>query len=144
MPFDDTMFLKQQVDVLGFFDPEQLRKVTPDIIHNKYKKGQIIIISGEITSSFYIVKNGNVDIFTKENPKVASAQLKKGDFFGVMSMFQIAANLVSIKAAEDGTEVIEIPSQSFEKLLEMQPMLKNALLEKVKQRLPPAPTQNAG
>ncbi|MBI4062756.1 MAG: cyclic nucleotide-binding domain-containing protein [Elusimicrobia bacterium] len=145
MPFEDTMFLKNSVDVLSFFDVEQLRKITPDITRAKYKKDQTVLLSGEFASSFYIVKNGSVNVFTKDNPKVPSATLKKGDFFGVMSILQGLASSVAIKAAEDMTEVIEVPLNSFQKLLDMQPLLKNALIKKVEDRVkanqpnPPAP-----
>lgn len=129
------MFLKKNVDVLGFFDVEQLKRVTPDIIHNKYKAGQFVVMKGEITSSFYIIKNGSVLIYTKEDPKNPRATLQKGDFFGVMSMFSNLAHDVTIKAGQDMTEVLEIPSQSFQKLLEMQPLLKETLIKKVQERL---------
>lgn len=144
MPFDDTMFLKKNVDVLGFFDVEQLKRITPDIIHNKYKAGQFVVMKGEITSSFYIIKNGSVLIYAKEDPKKPVATLQKGDFFGVMSMFSNLAHDVTLKAGQDMTEVLEIPSQSFQKLLEMQPLLKETLIKKVQERItklaaPPPP-----
>ncbi len=31
VPNDDTIFLKKSVDVLSFFNEEQLRRITPDI-----------------------------------------------------------------------------------------------------------------
>ncbi|MBI2069705.1 MAG: cyclic nucleotide-binding domain-containing protein [Elusimicrobia bacterium] len=153
MPFDDTLFLKRSVDVLGFFDVEQLKRITPDIVHSKYKKGQTVMLAGEFSANFFIIKNGSINIFTKENPKDPAMTLKKGDFFGVMNLFSGQASVVAIKAAEDFTDIIEIPYASFQKLLEMQPLLKEALLKKVEERMkgvnpqpapppPPTPPQN--
>lgn len=128
MPFDDTMFLKQSVEVLSFFNEEQLRKVTPDIERASYKAGQTVIVRGEVTSAFYIVKKGRACAAYKGK----TVELKAGDFFGVLSLLGDMPNDASIKALEDDTVVLGIPSASFQKLLEMQPLLKQSLLAKVK------------
>ncbi|MBI4369744.1 MAG: cyclic nucleotide-binding domain-containing protein [Elusimicrobia bacterium] len=135
MGHEDTLFLKQQVDVLGFFEVEQLRRITPNIVHTVYKNGQIVTLKGEFTANFFIVKKGSINIFTPNEPKTPAAKLQKGDFFGVMSLFSSLPSNVTIKSAADGTEIIEIPNAEFQKLLEMQPLLKNSLIQKVEDRM---------
>ncbi|MDE2293045.1 MAG: cyclic nucleotide-binding domain-containing protein [Elusimicrobia bacterium] len=137
MPFEDTIFLKTSVDVLSFFDPEQLRRVTPDIDHTSYAPGETVIFKGQITEGFYIVKKGRVAVTVK--PKGGGeapppVELKAGDFFGEMSLLEDTAATASVKALDAGTEVLTIPSASFQKLLEMQPLLKQGLLAKIKAR----------
>ncbi len=133
-PFDDTVFLKKSVEVLSFFNEEQLRRVTPDIERASYKAGQTVLLRGEVTSAFYIVKSGQVraSYKTKEGP--VSLDLKAGDFFGEISLLEDMPNDAAVKALDEDTVVLTIPSGSFRKLLEMQPLLKNGLLAKVAER----------
>lgn len=140
MPFEDTMFLKSSVDVLSFFNVEQLRRVTPDIEHKTYSKGDTIIFKGEISDSFFIVKKGGVAVNLKPKPGTSDpvvVALAAGDFFGEMSLLEDTAATALVKASEDGTEILAIPSASFQKLLEMQPLLKKGLLDRIAKRRPP-------
>ena len=135
MPHDDTIFLKSQVDVLSFFDVEQLRKVTPDIEHATYPAGEVIVIKGEVTSGLFIVKKGKVAVHLK--PKTGPpgvVELKAGEFFGEVSMLSDAPAAGSVKSAEDGTEILTIPHASFRKLIDMQPLLVQTLLRKAADR----------
>lgn len=133
-PFDDTMFLKQSVEVLSFFNEDQLRRVTPDIERTSYNLGQMVLLRGEVTSAFYIIKKGAVTAAYKNTGGTAIVELKTGDFFGEISLLEDMPSDAAIKAAEDDTVVLMIPSASFKKLLEMQPLLKTGLLTKVAER----------
>ena len=133
-PFDDTLFLKSSVDVLSFFNEEQLRRVTPDIERTTYKAGQTVLLRGEVSSGFYIIKKGRATAAYKTPAGVAQHPLGVGDFFGVISLLQDMPSDASVKAAENGTEILTIPAEPFRKLLEMQPLLKSSLLAKVVER----------
>ena len=87
-PFDDTLFLRSSVDVLSFFNEEQLRKVTPDIERRSYRSGQTVILRGEISSGFYIIKKGKATAVYKPPAGMVSQPLGVGDFFGVMTLLQ--------------------------------------------------------
>ncbi len=132
--YNDTIFLKTQVDVLSFFNEEQLRKVTPDIERAQYANGQTVMLKGEISSGFYIIKKGKASASGKTKEGPIQIELKAGDFFGEISLLDNSASDLTIKAQEDATEVLMIPSASFQKLLELQPLLKKTLLEKAAQR----------
>lgn len=134
MPFDDTIFLKQSVEVLSFFNEEQLRRVTPDIERTAYKAGQTVLLRGEVTSAFYIIKSGKVSATYKTKTGPVVRELKKGEFFGEVSLLEDMPSDAAIKAVEDDTQILMIPSPSFRKLLEMQPLLKNSLATKVAER----------
>ena len=138
MPFDDTIFLKSKVDVLSFFNEDQLRRITPDIERNVYAKGDVLILRGEVTSGFYIVKKGRVAALMKpKTGEPVTVQLAAGEFFGEVSMLENTASAASVKAVEDDTEGLTIPPGSFHKLLEMQPLLKQTLLQKAAQTKKP-------
>ncbi|MBI4057194.1 MAG: cyclic nucleotide-binding domain-containing protein [Elusimicrobia bacterium] len=135
MPQDDTLFLKSKVNILSFIEEAQLRQITPDIEHRTYAKGQVILLRGEVSNDFYIIKKGKVSVTLKGAKGAPSIwELSIGEFFGEISMLENTAVNASIKAVEDDTEVLTIPHSSFQKLLEMQPILKQALLEKIASR----------
>ena len=135
MPNEDTMFLNTKVDILSFFDPDQLRKVTPDIEHKTYKKGESIVFKGEITEGFYIIKKGNVNITCKDaKGRPLNVKLEVGDFFGEMSVLEDQASGANIKSAQDDTEILMIPNASFKKLCEMEAFLLIGLKKKADAR----------
>ena len=130
MPFEDTVFLKN-IDVLSFFNEEQLRRVTPDIERQSYAKGQTVILRGEVSSGFCIIKKGSA-VATYKGPKgPVQRNLKAGDFFGEISLLEDAPSDTAIKAGEDDTVILTIPSAGFKTLREMAPILKKSLLDKV-------------
>jgi CRP-like cAMP-binding protein len=137
-PNDDTIFLKSSVDVLSFFNEDQLRRVTPDIERHDYRAGQTVIMRGEVSSGFYIIKKGRASAAYKTAGGTVNQELKVGDFFGVITLLQDMPSDAAVKAVEDDTTILTIPADSFRKLLEMQPLLKKSLLDKAAQaRKPP-------
>lgn len=135
MSNDDTQFLNTKVDILAFFDPEELRTITPDIVHTTYNKGDRIIFKGQITDGFYIIKQGSVSVTLKtKRGKTVHLPLETGDFFGEMSVIEDTTATASIQAAKDKTEILMIPHASFRKLCDMQAFLLMALKKKADKR----------
>ncbi len=137
MPFDDTIFIRKNVDVLSFFTDEQLRKVAAVIERDNYRKGQTILFQGEVGQAFHIIKKGRVSVMAKpakDRDPVLLAELKAGDFFGEMSLLEPTAATATIKALEDDTEILSIPHESFQLLLKQSPLLETALREKIAAR----------
>lgn len=139
-PNDDTSFLKTSVEVLSFFDENEIRRITPDIERNVYRTGQPLLVKGEVTAGFYIIKKGRAVVTYKTKAVVSKRDLKAGDFFGEITLLEDMPSDATIIAAEDETEVLTIPSESFKKLLGMQPILKTILLGKAAERRKPLQT----
>lgn len=135
MPFDDTLFLKANVDVLSFFTDEQLRKVTAVLDRKTYNKGQTVIFQGEVSQNFYVVRKGKVMVAAKVGKdKAELAELKAGDFFGEMSLMDATAVTATIKAMDDNTEILMIPHESFQYLLKENPLLEKSLRDRIAAR----------
>ncbi|HOW28671.1 MAG TPA: cyclic nucleotide-binding domain-containing protein [Elusimicrobiota bacterium] len=135
MPFDDTLFLKKQVDIMAALDENQLRTMTPDIEHHTYKNGQTVLMKGEITDQFFIIKTGRVVVLATINKeKTQVAELKAGDFFGEISFLESTSATATIRSLEDNTEILVIPGPSFRKLMQLRPDLEKALRQKVADR----------
>jgi CRP-like cAMP-binding protein len=133
VPFDDTVFLKRNVDVLTFFTDEQLRHVTAVIERNIYPKNHTIVFKGEISDSFFIIKRGRVSVTSKIGGS-PTVELKAGDFFGEVSLLEASAATATIKTVEDDTEILTIPHESFQYLLKQSPLLESALRLRISDR----------
>ena len=135
MPFDDTMFIKRNVDVLSFFTDDQIRTITQDIDRQVYKKGQTVVFQGEINTNFHIIKRGRVEVIAKGGgEKVKLAELGAGDFFGEMSLLDSGTANATIRSLEDDTVVLMVPAEVFKHFLRQNPALELALREKVAER----------
>ena len=90
------------------------------------------VMRGEITNDFYIIKKGKVKATFKQKDGITRVQeLPAGGFFGEISLLESAGAEASIKAIENGTEVLTIPGASFQQLLQMQPLLKKGLMDAI-------------
>ena len=65
MPFDDTLFIKRNVDILSFFTEGQIRAITQDADRQVFNKGQTVVFRGEINSNFNILKSGRAEVSVK-------------------------------------------------------------------------------
>ncbi len=135
MPFDDTVFLKKNVDVLSFFTDEQLRRITAVIDRRMYRKGQTVIFQGEVSNNFYVIKQGSVTVAAKsQGERVELAELKAGDFFGEMSLLESTSATATIKVLENDTEILTITHDVFQRMLGENPPLENLLRERINSR----------
>ena len=131
MPFDDTLFLKANVDVLAFFSDEQIRRVTAVAERQTFNKGQTVLFKGEVANSFFVIRKGKVTVTGKSGPL---ATLNPGDFFGEMSLLESTAATATIKASEDATEILMIPHEAFQYLLKENPLLESTLRQRISAR----------
>lgn len=136
MPFDDTLFIKRNVDILSFFTEDQIRAITQDVDRQVFKKGQTVVFRGEINSNFNILKSGRVEVSVKSGgDTVILSTLGPGDFFGEMSLLESAPANATIRAVEDDTVVLMIPLDTFRAFLRQHPSLDLALRDKMAERL---------
>jgi ATP-binding cassette, subfamily B, bacterial len=135
MPFDDTVFLKKNVDILSFFTDEQLRRVTAVIDRKIYDAGQMVIFQGEIGHNFYVIKRGKVQVTARSGKdKVELAELKAGDFFGEISLLEEKPVSATVKVSEGGTEILTISHEIFQQMLKDNPPLELMIRQRINER----------
>ncbi|MFA6433586.1 MAG: Crp/Fnr family transcriptional regulator [Elusimicrobiales bacterium] len=102
----------------------------------RYKKGELVFMKEDIGSNFFIVKTGRIKIFTAIGPekKKTFAYLKKGDFFGEMSLLGGVTRSASALAEED-SELIVISKKNFKELIRRSPDFTLKLLYTLTNRL---------
>ncbi len=83
----------------------------------RYGAGERIFTEGELGTTMYIVQSGRVRLFRLvDGKKRVYGEMEKGDFFGEMSILEGLPRTVSAEAVED-TELIEINSLTFDKMI---------------------------
>ncbi len=84
----------------------------------RYAPGHIIFAKQDLGNNFFIVKSGRIKIFTTvgSEKKKTFAYLKKGDFFGEMSLLGGKVRSASAQAVEE-SELFVISKKNFKNLI---------------------------
>jgi CRP/FNR family transcriptional regulator/CRP/FNR family cyclic AMP-dependent transcriptional regulator len=84
----------------------------------RYSAGELIFAKQDLGNTFFIVKSGRIKIFTSvgAEKRKTFAFLKKGDFFGEMSLLGGKVRSASAQAADD-SELFVISKANFKRLI---------------------------
>jgi CRP-like cAMP-binding protein len=101
----------------------------------RYGASERIFTEGDLGTTMYIVHSGKVRLFRMvDGQKRAHGVMEKGDFFGEMSILEGLPRTVSAEAVED-TELIEINSMTFDKMIKGNIEIAIRMLRKLSIRL---------
>ncbi len=102
----------------------------------KYSQDDIIVSEGELSSSMYIILNGNANVYISSfsDTPTKVAEIGKGDFFGEMSLLEDMPRSATIIASVD-TIAIKIDRDSFDILLENRPDIIMKMLKNMSSRI---------
>ncbi len=101
----------------------------------RFADGELIFADGDHGATMYIIQSGKVCLFreSKGNKRVLG-ELGKGDFFGEMSILEGLPRSTSAEAVE-ATELIEINSTTFDRMIKGNIEIAIRLLRKLSIRL---------
>jgi CRP-like cAMP-binding protein len=109
----------------------------------RFNAGEPIFTEGEAGATMFVVQSGKARIFkTVEGEERDLGVMEKGDFFGEMSILEGLPRTTSARAIEDA-ELIEINSQTFDKMIKSNIEIAIRLLRKLSLRLREAERKNA-
>ena len=84
----------------------------------EYKKGEIIYQEGQEADSFYVVVSGRFEgSLSVQDRKKVVAYLRRGDYFGEMSLLTNAPHSVTIRSLSDSL-LLELKKDDFKKIIE--------------------------
>jgi CRP-like cAMP-binding protein len=110
MALEETLSNVEIFSELPQTDLARLAKVT---VVRKYKDGDVIVREGELGVAFYIVSQGEVEVFKgPPGAEVAIASLGPGQFFGEMALFDNQVRSASIRA-KGATECLVLTKWDF-------------------------------
>ena len=99
---ENVIFLKKTL-LFSSLETDELRTIALIIRQDKYKRGEQIVRENDFGDSLFVIKEGCVDIVKKVNEarSIKLAELRVGDCFGEMALFDAELRSASVYAKED-------------------------------------------
>ena len=85
-----------------------------------YRKGENIVNQGELGNHFFILLNGQVEVWAEGKPEPV-ALLKASAVFGEISLLTDAPRNATVRVSSDDAEVLAISRDDFKELIEQHP-----------------------
>lgn len=98
---EDTVYrLLESVDIFGVLAPEELQRLVHHMHPRRFGRGERIIDAGTTGHTFYLVASGEVSIRAGK-PETEVARLRRGQYFGEMSLLTGEPRAASVVAQSD-------------------------------------------
>ncbi|PIS10512.1 MAG: nucleotide-gated potassium channel protein, partial [Bdellovibrio sp. CG10_big_fil_rev_8_21_14_0_10_47_8] len=109
---------------------------SPDVIKEIYKPGDFIFFEGDIDFQFYIIEQGQVQIFTKSKTgkRINITTVEEGESFGEFALLDKQPRSASAQALTECT-LIKVSEKGYEQLLEELPVWASSMLKSFALRL---------
>ena len=96
MTLEETLATVEIFSELPQADISRLAKVT---VVRQYKDGDVIVREGELGVAFYVVAQGQVEVFKgSDDAEQPLTTLREGSFFGEMALFDNHVRSASVRA----------------------------------------------
>ncbi|MEK9149238.1 MAG: cyclic nucleotide-binding domain-containing protein [Candidatus Desantisbacteria bacterium] len=111
----------RNIPLFSALSEEELYEIAKRLKVIHIENDQTIIQEGEESSSFYILWSGEVDVMAKN--RMIVRLLKKGEYFGEISLIGETKPTATVKAATD-VSLLCLDKDSFSKALERHPKIR--------------------
>ena len=125
------------VRALSTLNQDQLVEVTRRVKPHKFPAGAAIIRQGEVGDKFYILLDGEADVFIDApgGTEMHVNRLRQGQYFGEMALLGGGVRTATVKASEDGpVSVVALDSKAFGALIEDSRTLREELNDLIEKR----------
>jgi small-conductance mechanosensitive channel/CRP-like cAMP-binding protein len=132
---DSLLTLMRSVDILAPLSREELGQLVGSAGTETFAAGETPIRQGDAGDSFYIIKDGTVDVVVESTPGQSAvvATLRPGQFFGEMSLLTGAPRTSNIHVRTDA-EFLVIDKESFGRILVQNPSIAQTLSQILAER----------
>jgi CRP/FNR family transcriptional regulator, cyclic AMP receptor protein len=137
MENDDVLSLASGVPLFVGLSSTELGELCNSMIHKRYKAGEIILHEeDEQGQTFFIILSGivRVAVMTAEGKNAVLANLKRGDFFGEMTLLDGEPRSASVIAAQE-CDLFLLYRRTFIDILHRYPEIAIHLLTEMSKRL---------
>ncbi|GEM_PF-633004 len=138
-----TKDILRLVPLFSKFDDESLEKLESFIVEKHYSKGDILFRENSYGNTFYIIKNGSVEIYkedSKGKKEIILAMRRSGDFFGEMALLENSPRFATARIAAD-SQILELSKAAFISLLYEMPIAALEIMNVLAARLRQSDTQ---
>jgi len=124
----EVLALMEKVDIFRPLSREERRRLVETAGVKAFADGECPVKQGEAGDSFYIIKNGTVEVVVEKEPGqgVVLATLGHGNFFGEMSLLTGAVRTATIRVKDDA-EFVVIDRESFRSVLVNNPSIAESM-----------------
>lgn len=131
----ENLELLRRVDFLASLSDADLALLAEDLTSEIYAKGERVFVQGSRGDTLCILSGGKVGVLARDEDgeEVEVAELKRGDYFGEMSLLTGEERSATVVAKED-VELLELSRGSFSVLLKSNPAIAGAIAEVVAKR----------
>ncbi|MCG9874285.1 MAG: patatin-like phospholipase domain-containing protein [Leptospiraceae bacterium] len=117
-------YLVEGIPIFHNLSESEIDTVAEKIQILEYKKGELIYTEGNSDSYFFAITQGLIEVFRKNsNDKIEIVEiLRKGDYFGIISLLTNQAHSTSARCLED-TRILRMNPDDFRSVIQDVPSL---------------------
>lgn len=139
---EDTERLLAGLDVFSELGPRELEQVAQVAVPRSYDRGEVIFREGDTGDTCYVVRDGAVAV-TREHRaagdpgtgrSIALAELRTGQMFGELAMFDHETRSATVEALEP-TTVVALLAADVQRLLRQHPEIAVKMVAALSHRL---------
>ena len=127
----NTLLAKSEV--FGGLRPQERSWLLDRLHPQKRSAGETIIKEGEESDGFYLVKSGEVEVFSERKGYVFLSKLRSGEFFGEIAALTGHPRNASVRAVGP-CELLRLPGEDLQALLRASPDVERILLHHIARR----------
>jgi len=118
------------------FPPEERRKLFEEVTLEEFPAGNLVIEEGTPGDCLYIIKSGEVEVFTLDamREKLVLAKLQEGDYFGEISLISGRPRTASVKVLR-AAELVRLDKKNFDRIVAGHPETLKVLEDSLQTRL---------
>lgn len=133
---EETARLLGRVKIFSGLSPEHLADLAELAVPRRWSTGEVIFREGDAGDTCYVVQTGCVRVTRNHSDgrTITLAELRGGDLFGELAMFDSERRSATVEAAEDTTGVALLASD-MRRLLIKHPEISIKLLAALAERL---------
>jgi CRP/FNR family transcriptional regulator, cyclic AMP receptor protein len=133
---EDTARLLGRVSIFSGLTPEQLADLASVAVPRRWGAGEVIFREGDAGDTCYVVQDGCVRVTRNhtDGRTITLAELRSGDLFGELAMFDSEQRSATVEAAEETTGVALLAGD-LRRLLLRHPDISIKLLSAFAERL---------
>ncbi|MEO5359156.1 MAG: mechanosensitive ion channel family protein [Nitrospirota bacterium] len=111
--FEQKYSAIKRIEFFSVFTEDVQREIASLLAQKHYGRGESIFEEGDEGDSFYVIRRGRVSVTVAGNEV---AVLKRGDFFGEISLFTGGIRTASVTAKEDAL-ILVLNKEGFSKII---------------------------
>jgi CRP-like cAMP-binding protein len=91
---------------------EEHEEIQAAFVEQTFRKGDVVCRAGDESATFYIVLNGELEVWSAVEPPERLARLRAGDFFGEIAVILGERRSATVIAAQR-TQLLGLPKEAF-------------------------------